>query len=58
MQMPYEVLIDHKSDNALEIIDMAYSDKGIGTLAISGLPGYAEKRRNTLFEAWKLANMP
>ena len=58
IQVPYELLVNHNSDEALEIIDKAYSDKGIGTLAISGVPGYAEKRRITLFEAWKLANMP
>ena len=59
LQVPYEVLSNsNKSDDALEYIDKAYSDNGIGTLAISGVPGYADKRRNTLFEAWKLANMP
>lgn len=58
VQVPYNVLVNHKSDDALEIIDRAYSDKGIGSLAISGIPGYAEKRKRTLFEAWKLANLP
>jgi hypothetical protein len=51
-------LVNHDSDDALEVIDRAYSENGIGTLAISGIPTYAEKRMKTLFEAWKLANLP
>ena len=58
VQLPYNVLVNHKSDDALEIIDRAYSDNGIGSLAISGIPGYTDKRKRTLFEAWKLANLP
>jgi isopenicillin N synthase-like dioxygenase len=58
IQVPYEVLTNHDSDEALEIIDRAYGENGIGTLAISGVPEYVEKRKKTLHEAWKLANLP
>jgi hypothetical protein len=46
------------TDAALEVIDKAYSQNGIGTLAISGVPGFLESRRSALLQAWKLANLP
>lgn len=30
----------------------------MGTLAISGIPGYKEKRRKALMQAYSLANLP
>jgi hypothetical protein len=42
----------------LEIIEKAYSENGLGTLAISGVPGYMEYRRRALIHAYLLANLP
>lgn len=47
LQVPYSILTSG-SDDALEAIDRAYSEKGLGTLAIRGVPGFAEKRKQTL----------
>lgn len=57
MQISYERLTQD-TDATLEVIDKAYSEKGMGTLAVSGIPGYAEKRRKALLCAWRLANLP
>lgn len=46
-KISYNKLV-HDKDAALEAIDRAYSDNGLGTLAISEVPEYAEKRRKTL----------
>lgn len=45
-------------DRSLEAIDRAYSDNGLGTLAIKGIPEFAEKRRQALLQSWRLANLP
>ena len=42
----------------LEMIEKAYSENGLGTLAISGVPGYMEYRRRALIHAYLLANLP
>ena len=35
-------------DSAMEAIDKAYSENGLGTLAIEGVPDYQERRRKAL----------
>ena len=42
----------------LETIEEAYSENGLGTLAISGVPGYSEYRKRALLHAYLLANLP
>lgn len=58
LQIPYSKLIQDESDSMLEIIEKAYSENGLGTLAISGVPGYMEYRRRALLQAYLLANLP
>jgi hypothetical protein len=48
LDVPYSKIADHTSDDALEIIEKAYSENGLGTLAISGVPDYSKKRKNAL----------
>lgn len=45
-------------DATMEAIDRAYSEHGLGTLAIDGVPDYNEQRRKALLQAWQLANLP
>ena len=52
IQIPYSKLKQEDSDDMLEIVEKAYSENGIGSLAISGVPGYTEYRRKTLLLAY------
>ena len=53
LQVPFSKLINEKdSDDMLEVIEKAYSENGLGNLAISGVPGYMESRRKTLLLAY------
>lgn len=58
LQIPYQKLVQEDSDSMLEIIEKAYSENGLGTLAISGVPGYIQYRRRALIHAYLLANLP
>lgn len=58
IQIPYSKLLQQNSDDMLEIIEKAYSENGIGSLAISGVPGYHEHRKRALLMAYQLANLP
>ena len=42
LQIPYSKLMNTNNDDMLEIIEKAYSENGIGSLAISEVPGYME----------------
>jgi hypothetical protein len=52
IQVPYSKLQQENSDDMLEIIEKAYSENGLGSLAISGVPEYMEHRRKTLLLAY------
>ena len=52
VEIPYSKLLQADSDGMLEVIEKAYSENGIGSLAISGVPGYMEYRRKTLLLAY------
>lgn len=50
-QIDFETLSStdaQKQSSILETLDKAYSDNGLGTLAVRGIPGFAEKRRKAL----------
>ena len=58
LQIPYQKLVQEDSDSMLETIEKAYSENGLGTLAISGVPGFMEYRKRALLHAYLLANLP
>jgi hypothetical protein len=51
-QVSYEKLLQADSDDMLEVIERAYSENGLGSLAISGVPQYMEHRKKTLLLAY------
>jgi isopenicillin N synthase-like dioxygenase len=56
-RLTFNKLLNDK-DATMEAIERAYSEHGLGTLAIEGVPGYCERRRKALLQAWQLANLP
>ncbi len=46
-RLSYFKLLNDK-DSVMEAIEKAYSENGLGTLAIEGVPDYSEKRRKAL----------
>jgi hypothetical protein len=46
-QISFEKLASN-DDSVLETIEKAYSERGMGTLAIHGIPEYTDKRRKCL----------
>jgi len=52
IQVSYSKLLQEDSDDMLEIIEKAYSENGLGSLAISGVPNYMEKRKKALLLAY------